>query len=470
MLELGSPMDPLALSSVSNLAQALLLRQGLPPEAAEALLKLAGQELSLLLLAQEDGGARLQLPTGQVVTAQGELPFPEGTQLRVRVMAEAAGLRLTTLEARPPEQPELLAPLTQGEAAPLLARLGQPDLPEPLQLLATLLRTLGFEPPRPGPTAPPVIPARDLPALAQALTGLPSAELSALSRVLGLPEGAPPLQLAEALVVALQPPPAGDGRLVQPSPGGARPGGEDPLARLLGLYLKAGEAEPAPGDPVIQLMRRILGPPAEAPAAQAAQAGPHAERPAGSSEAKPLPPSPTVLRLAEALKVTPAPPPAVPESWEAWVPATVKALSDPSASPREAPFHALQAKEGTGFFEVPIPWAGGGALHLWVEEDAPDDAEGRKPGGEPVKRVLMGLNMSGLGETRVGLQHGGGLLAVRIWAERTDGLEAGREALIRDLQDLGHRVDLRIMALEPGAAGIPSLRALVTGSSLEAMA
>jgi len=163
-------MDPIS-SPISNLpavVQALLLRQGLQPAEVEALLKLVGQELSVLFLGQGAEGAKLELPSGRIVTAQGELPFPEGTQLRVRVEAEAGTLKFQTLEAKPPAVPALLAPLLQGEASSLVAQLQQPAPPVELAPLVQLFRSLGglLEAP-PKPSLPSVE------ALAKAIAALP---------------------------------------------------------------------------------------------------------------------------------------------------------------------------------------------------------------------------------------------------------------------------------------------------------
>ncbi|MCC6512382.1 MAG: hypothetical protein IT187_00115, partial [Geothrix sp.] len=62
-----------------------------------------------------------------------------------------------------------------------------------------------------------------------------------------------------------------------------------------------------------------------------------------------------------------------PEAWSAWLKGSMEALADPGTSPAESAFHRLQAKEGTGWFEIPLPWAPGAEpLRLWIEgEGAP---------------------------------------------------------------------------------------------------
>ena len=158
----------------------------------------------------------------------------------------------------------------------------------------------------------------------------------------------------------------------------------------------------------------------------------------------------------------------IPESWEAWVRGSLQALADPVASPREAPFHALQSKEGTAFFEIPLPWAQAGNLQLWVESDPPEDNQ--QDGRDDTKRVLLGLQFSNLGETRLGMAQGSFGLAIRVWAEHPEALEADRERLEEELKELGKHVDLRIYAITYLPDGsIPSLRSLVAGPSLQAL-
>ena len=152
-------MDPIpnAITTLINVIQGVAQPSAPTAAPVQALLALAGQDVSLVLLGQAAGGGlSLALPSGQVVTAQGQLPYPDGTQLLVRVLAGAgpdAGLRLQTLQAAPPAAPAILAPLNQGEAAGLQASLGQAEPPPGLEALAALFRQLG------GGTAPaPAVP------------------------------------------------------------------------------------------------------------------------------------------------------------------------------------------------------------------------------------------------------------------------------------------------------------------------
>ncbi|MCM2250424.1 MAG: hypothetical protein NDI58_07700, partial [Geothrix sp.] len=90
-----------------------------------------------------------------------------------------------------------------------------------------------------------------------------------------------------------------------------------------------------------------------------------------------------------------------PEAWSTWMKETIRTLADPAASPAEAAFHRLQAKEGTGWFELPLPWAAGAEpLRLWVETDQ----EGGREAGDPVHRVFLSVPFSALGDVRLGLE------------------------------------------------------------------
>jgi hypothetical protein len=152
-----------------------------------------------------------------------------------------------------------------------------------------------------------------------------------------------------------------------------------------------------------------------------------------------------------------------PETWSAWLKEVVKTLADPAASPAESVFHRLQAKEGTGWFEVPLPWApGADPLRLWVERDkasAGSDAD-------TVHRVFMSVPFSTLGEVRLGLEQRSAGLRVRLWLADPGQIEPLRGALEAELGTLGRPVDLKVLALPSGA---PDLRALVGVLPLQAM-
>ncbi len=157
--------------------------------------------------------------------------------------------------------------------------------------------------------------------------------------------------------------------------------------------------------------------------------------------------------------------PGAPETWEAWMKAGMKALSDPGVSPREAPFHAAQAREGTAFFELPLPWAPQAPLQLWVESDARGKGRGTPEGA--TTRVLLGLSFSRLGETRLGIAKGAEGLQVRVWAQHPEALQAAQAEMEDDLKTLGMPVDLRIQGLESGP--VPTIRSLAAGSSFQVL-
>ena len=434
-------MDPIpnALTTLINVIQGVAQAPVQTAAPVQALLALAGQDVGMVLLGQAAGGTlSLALPSGQVVTAQGQLPYPDGTQLLVRVLAGTgpdAGLRLQTLQAAPPAAPAILAPLNQGEGAGLLASLGQAEPPPGLAPLADLFRQLG------GGAAPaPALP--DAPQLQAALATLPAPAQAALKTLLALPPAATPAATASALEAWLAATPVPAQRSADPA---LRPA--DPVQDLLQRLQNALEPHPegvkAQAGPLVAWLRTVqtAGP------AQADGAGPAAEALQAQSGGRT---------------------PAAPETWEAWIRGSVKALSDPAVAPQSAPFHAAQAKEGTAFYEIPLPWAPQSPLQTWVESDR----RPRDQGGAPVEtqRVLLGLSFSNLGETRLGLARGPAGLQVRVWTEHPELLEASLASMEADLKDLGGSVDLKVLRLNPGPGGaIPSLRSQVTGATLQAM-
>ena len=276
----------------------------LTPAAAStlpALDLLKGQVLEAVLLEILPDGVRLQLPGGQELRAQGQLPFPAGSLLALKALPlpGGAGLRLQVLGATPPPTNPVLAPLAQGEAAPLLARLQLPT--EALKPLADLFR-----------------------ALAQ-------------------PDAA-----------------------------------------------------------------------------------------------------------------------AAPEGWSALLKAVMTTLSDAVASPREAPFHALQAQEGTALFEIPLPWApGGDPMRIWVESDA----EGGTP-EEATRRVFLSVPFSALGEVRMGVERNPAGLRARLWLEDPARIAPLQAELTSELATLGLPATLQILPL-PAAS--PGLHALAGGTPLSAL-
>jgi len=465
-------MDPAAVNA-ANLAsavQALLVRQGTALEGS-TLLALLGQDLDILFQALTPEGAKLQLPSGQTFTAQGELPYPEGTLLRARLLPAAPGethLRLQLQEARPPAPSPLLAPLAQSEGQSLAARLAQePPAPE----LAPLLRLLDLlADPRPGQAR---LPSFDR--ILTALQELPEPLQASLGRTLGAVGAVSNRELATSLLAMLEEAQRAStsqevsGRLPRPDTAVPEAMEGKGLERLLEQVTARFQAE-VPGrplehrDPLTTWVRHLLerADPEPGPS-KGAVSQPRAEAQGRSPAQDALVPP----KLLAALGPHAGPKADLPEAWEAWVRGSVQTLADPAASPREAPFHTLQAKEGTAYFELPLPWSQAGPLQLWVEGDAPEE---RRGGAEPTRRVLLGLRFSNLGETRLGMAQGPFGLQIRVWTERPEALEAQKERLKQDLEELGKAVDLRIYALTYGPDGtIPSLRSLVTGPSLSAL-
>lgn len=152
-----------------------------------------------------------------------------------------------------------------------------------------------------------------------------------------------------------------------------------------------------------------------------------------------------------------------PEAWGTWLKAAMRSLADPATAPAEAAFHRLQAKEGTAWFELPLPWAPGAEpLRLWIEADDAAGGEGR----ESVHRVFLSVPFTVLGEVRLGLEHRASGLRARIWLRDPDQLAAHRSGLEAALATLGRPVHLQVLPLPADA---PDLRALAGGQSLSAM-
>jgi len=292
-MEIPGPLVPQILGTVQ-----------LTPGAAAApsfLALLGGQTLEATLLDILPQGVKLQLADGQQLLAQGQLPFAAGSLLALKALPlpGGAGIRLQVLRATPPPTDPVLAPLAQGEAGPLLARLQSP---------------------------------------------------------------------AEAL---------------------------KPLAALFQALARPGSAE-------------------------------------------------------------------APEAWSAWMKTALATLADPAASPREAPFHQLQAREGTALFEIPLPWApGAGPMRIWVESDAPGTAP-----EDATRRVFLSVPFSVLGDVRLGVERNPAGLRARIWVEDPARLEPLRAGLEAELTALGAPASLQILSL-PEAS--PDLRALAGGTPLSAL-
>jgi len=152
-----------------------------------------------------------------------------------------------------------------------------------------------------------------------------------------------------------------------------------------------------------------------------------------------------------------------PETWSAWMKEAMKTLADPAASPNESTFHRLQAKEGTAWFELPLPWAPGAEpMRIWIEEDR-DPSRGES---DKVQRVFLSIPFSTLGEVRLGLEQRSVGLRVRLWVQDPQQVASIRPELEAELASLGRPVDLQVFALPQGT---PDLRAMAGANPLQAM-
>jgi hypothetical protein len=250
----------------------------------------------------------------------------------------------------------------------------------------------------------------------------------------------------------------------------------DPLTRFLALLSSRPEIPETSKQALDGWIRQLLQKTGTEAASKPAPSTQRAEQARVSSSPSPAPAqsqrSQTIhsldaLRLGSTLSAHKGSAPELPDTWEAWVRSTTRALTDPKVSPKEASFHALQAKEQTAFFEIPLPWAPQAPLQLWVESDEEGSKRNRP---SETKRVLMGMNFSRLGETRVGLERNASSLQVRIWTEHPEILEKEAQHLKDELEGLDRRVDLKVLTLNPGPDGsIPTLRAVVAGPALHAI-
>lgn len=155
--------------------------------------------------------------------------------------------------------------------------------------------------------------------------------------------------------------------------------------------------------------------------------------------------------------------PEKPDTWSTWMKEAMRTLADASLSPAESPFHRLQAKEGTGWFELPLPWAAGAEpMRLWIEADR----ESMEPASDRVQRVFLSVPFSTLGDVRLGLELRPAGLKARVWLREPAQLAALRSELQGELASPGRPVDLQIL---PMPATAPDLRALAGASPLQAM-
>ncbi|MBI3130696.1 MAG: hypothetical protein HYZ13_05010 [Acidobacteria bacterium] len=214
-----------------------------------------------------------------------------------------------------------------------------------------------------------------------------------------------------------------------------------PLAQrvlvLLTLLPPAGHGQVLSSqDPLAQLIRSLLPqlphPPAESPLAQAS----------------------ALVREGAAAPLSPS----EPATWLRWIKEVASTLSRPEASPAEAPFHRLQAREGTALFEVPLPWRPDpGTLELWAERDAAG------PGREEAHRVLLALNLGRTGELRVALQSGPAGILAQVVA--SPGVSARLEALLRE--ELGEPAPFPLQVR--AAPDLPPRPRALAGTGLQAL-
>ena len=156
-----------------------------------------------------------------------------------------------------------------------------------------------------------------------------------------------------------------------------------------------------------------------------------------------------------------------PQSWHSLLKNGIKTLGDPAVFPKEASFHALAAKENVNYFELPLPWVSGRTVEIWIENDGDDDPETDKA---PILRVLMALNFSVLGETRVGIESAAKRMTIKIWAQRPQPIENRLLRLKEELSDLGFAVQVSLNALAETFEGVPTpIKSIINGSSLHAV-
>jgi hypothetical protein len=300
------------------------------------------------------------------------------------------------------------------------------------------------------------------------LTSLPAQLKPALAQILGSEPGTSIQELAQDLERWLQ-----DAvrqtisRPAQaPEDSGQTISAETLLARFQTLLSQHPDLTPKQSDGLLALIRNLFAN-RENPQNPTPQRLPSTHQAGETTTTTPktaLPPNPTRIHTETASSPgTGIPGTEKPETWETWIHGSLETLSNPGLSPREAPFHIVQSKEGTAFFEIPLPHSHKGNLQIWVESDAREEQASPE---EPVRRILLGLHFTQLGETRLGLAKGPEGFQVRVWAEHAELLEPDLERMKSELKSLGRPVDLRIQSLPPNT---PSIRALVAGPSLQAM-
>ena len=133
-MDIPGPLVPQALGAIQ-----------LPPAAAAALPALdllKGQALEAVLLEILPDGVRLQLPSGQELRAQGQLPFPAGSLLALTALPlpGGGGVRLQVLAATPPPTDPILVHLDETDGRGTRSLLALADLVFHLLTFAELLK------------------------------------------------------------------------------------------------------------------------------------------------------------------------------------------------------------------------------------------------------------------------------------------------------------------------------------------
>jgi DNA-binding transcriptional ArsR family regulator len=156
-----------------------------------------------------------------------------------------------------------------------------------------------------------------------------------------------------------------------------------------------------------------------------------------------------------------------PQTWQMWLKDSIKALTNPAVSSKEAIFHTLAAKENINYFELPLPWMPGRTLEMWVESDKENS---NKDTEKSSNRILLALNFSELGETRVGLESMAKRLKIRVWAEHPQLIEKELPQMENELSALGFGVQISLHNLTIGRNGtIPTIKSIINASALHAM-
>ncbi|MDR0498751.1 MAG: flagellar hook-length control protein FliK [Holophagales bacterium] len=155
------------------------------------------------------------------------------------------------------------------------------------------------------------------------------------------------------------------------------------------------------------------------------------------------------------------------QTWQMWLKGSLKALTDPTVSSKEAVFHALAAKENINYFELPLPWMPGRTLEIWVEADRENSNRDRE---KTAHRVLLAINFSELGETRIGLESIAKHLNIRFWAEHPQLIERVLPQMENELSALGFDAQISVHNLSVGQDGvIHSIKSIINASGLHAM-